>query len=286
MPSLRIPRPFASGLVSAIGALGATGLLLSASPAGAADVPLSGRLDAALTRAVEADQRAARETEALAAEEAEALEVARNTALRNQMLRLEVEKLERFTTELAARIERRREAQRRYDEIALLIDADLVRALDKLEEAVADDLPFATTERTERLAFLRGTLADPDVTVGEKTRRVLEALNVEAAYGTSTETSTETTTLDGRETTLRVVRIGRTALFAETLDRTTVALWDPKVRTFRSTPDAQKAVTALFDELTNRSVRNVVQLPISAEVVRRAHESAQAGTPSNTPQGE
>ncbi len=88
-----------------------------------------------------------------------------------------------------------------------VLDAVLVR----LEELVAADLAFLPRERAERLEMLRETLGDYGLAPGEKLRRFLEALQVEAGYGALVEAWDEAVDLEGARVQGRVLRLGRAA---------------------------------------------------------------------------
>lgn len=67
-----------------------------------------------------------------------------------------------------------------------------------LKSQVADGHPFLTDERQERIHRLETIMADPDVEISEKYRKIMEALLVEAEYGFTIETYQETITIDGQ----------------------------------------------------------------------------------------
>lgn len=88
-----------------------------------------------------------------------------------------------------------------------VLDAVLAR----LEELVAADLAFLPRERAQRLEMLRETLGDYGLDPGEKLRRFLEALQVEAGYGALVEAWDDAIDLDGAQVQGRVLRLGRAA---------------------------------------------------------------------------
>lgn len=98
----------------------------------------------------------------------------------------------------------------------------MLRMLDSLEKFVELDLPFLQRERQERIAGLRRMMADADVGVPEKFRRVLEAYQIEADYGRTLGAERA----EVQEKVVDVLRIGRVALFALTLDGGEALAWD------------------------------------------------------------
>jgi hypothetical protein len=98
----------------------------------------------------------------------------------------------------------------------------MLRMFDGLEKLVAADLPFLQDERKERLDNLKRLMANPETSVAEKYRRVLEAYQIEADYGRSL--GAERTLLGER--TVDVLRVGRTGLYAISLDGEETFYWD------------------------------------------------------------
>ncbi len=94
----------------------------------------------------------------------------------------------------------------------------LEEILDSMQETVDNDLPFLVQERATRISALRQVIHDPELSMGEKLRRVFESLRVEMDYGKSVETTKEEISFDGEEIIVKVLRLGRTALLMLTLD--------------------------------------------------------------------
>ena len=61
----------------------------------------------------------------------------------------------------------------------------MARMVETLEQFIELDVPFLLDERRQRAANLRNLLDQPDVSVAEKYRRVMEAYQVETEYGLS-----------------------------------------------------------------------------------------------------
>lgn len=121
-----------------------------------------------------------------------------------------------------AELERRKLEARKLRES---LEPYLEEVVAKLEAFIPTDLPFLTEERDRRLLFLKNTLNDYHLDLGEKLRRVYEALGVEATYGKMVTSSDETLLLDGAETEVTVFRLGRLAMFYQSLDGERVGFW-------------------------------------------------------------
>ncbi len=122
------------------------------------------------------------------------------------------------------------ELERRLAEsgrLQAVIQDSMVVVLQRLEKAVAADLPFLAEEREARLRSLRGELARPEVNSAEKLRRLLEGLLVEAQYGETVEVTQQRIAIDGQEKFVDMLRLGRLAMFWRTPDGNQIGTWDP-----------------------------------------------------------
>jgi len=102
----------------------------------------------------------------------------------------------------------------------------LLEVISRMEEHVDQDLPFLLEERTSRTSALKAIVNDPEVTMGEKIRRVFEGLRVEMDYGKSVETTKEEINYQDQNILVKVLRLGRTALLMQTLDGEAVGIYD------------------------------------------------------------
>lgn len=102
----------------------------------------------------------------------------------------------------------------------------LNEAVVRMEKHIQTDLPFLRQERADRVANLREVLADPEVTLAEKLRRVFEGLRVEMDYGKSVETSKDEIQYKGQKLMVHVLRLGRTALLMQTLDEKETGIYN------------------------------------------------------------
>ncbi len=126
----------------------------------------------------------------------------------------------------------------------------LEEVLNRMEEHMQSDLPFLTDERSARIKTLRQLIYDPELTMGEKLRRVFEGLRVEMDYGKSVETTKQEIVFEGQKLMVQVLRLGRTALLMQTLDENEVGIyhngaWKPLAGKYKS--EIKKAI-----EITQR----------------------------------
>ncbi|MCG8632419.1 MAG: DUF3450 domain-containing protein [Desulfobacterales bacterium] len=133
----------------------------------------------------------------------------------------------------AENLRREKETARVKAEIGIFLDS----VLERLESAIASDLPFLPGERQGRLADLKKMMVDPRESSAEKFRRVFEALQIEAEYGTTVEVTQETIDLDNTRVLADIFRLGRVSLFSQTIDGKKSAVFDPLEKTWQPLPE-------------------------------------------------
>lgn len=106
----------------------------------------------------------------------------------------------------------------------------MTRMIDGLEQSVNLDVPFLMEERSNRIEELKEIMERSDVSVAEKFRKVMEAYQIENEYGTSSETYTQTLTLDGVTRSYNILRVGRVGLYFQSDDTQITGRWDNEAR--------------------------------------------------------
>lgn len=84
-----------------------------------------------------------------------------------------------------------------------------------LETFIAQDLPFRTAEREARLGRIQEALEDAQVSPAERYRLLLNAYEIEAAYGRSLVAYEEEVEIDGVPQPANVLQIGRVAMIRD-----------------------------------------------------------------------
>jgi FtsZ-binding cell division protein ZapB len=134
---------------------------------------------------------------------------------------------------------------------------------EKLVESVDYRLPFLQEERSERLANLKKTLDDSQIVPGEKFRKVMEALFIEAEYGNTVEVYQEKILLGDENVLVNVLRLGRISLFFETLDQTTTGYFDLDENQWNILPQsANRDILIAMEIASKRRPADVVTLPL------------------------
>jgi ElaB/YqjD/DUF883 family membrane-anchored ribosome-binding protein len=102
----------------------------------------------------------------------------------------------------------------------------LMRSMaDALEKFVVLDVPFHQEERITGVLDLKARLMRPDITVSAKFRLLLEAYQLEQDYGGNIESWRGPLQLGGEELSVEYLRIGRVALYFQTLDGSRSGYW-------------------------------------------------------------
>jgi hypothetical protein len=133
-----------------------------------------------------------------------------------------------------AELERRLREAKRLEES---LQDTLNTILHRLEEHVQRDVPFLHEERSARLDFVRSEVARPDVLGAEKLRRLLEALQIEASYGSTVDVFQQRIAVGADTLFVDVLRIGRISLFWRTPDGKRVGEFDHGTSSWVELPD-------------------------------------------------
>lgn len=84
-----------------------------------------------------------------------------------------------------------------------------------LESFIEQDLPFRMIEREDRLGRIRDALEDAQISPAERYRLLLNAYEIEAAYGRSLVAYDEEVEIDGALQPAQILQIGRVALIRD-----------------------------------------------------------------------
>jgi len=102
----------------------------------------------------------------------------------------------------------------------------MIKMVDTLEDFIRLDQPFLLNERQNRVAELKALMSRSDVATSEKYRRVMEAYQVEMEYGRTIEAYRGALDTSGEKRTVNFFRLGRVALYYQTLDEQETGMWD------------------------------------------------------------
>ena len=106
-----------------------------------------------------------------------------------QRMQARKDRLQKEITAAKERIALKEKQLDDIEQISIQIDPFLQGLVGRLGQLVSGDMPFLMTEREQRISRLTHLMRDPEVMVSEKFRKAMEALLVEAEYGSTIEDS-------------------------------------------------------------------------------------------------
>jgi hypothetical protein len=183
-----------------------------------------------------------------------------------------VDGLKVYNTQLSRQIEGQRlamtELRQSIADVALIerqIVPLMTKMIESLDMFVEADVPFYLQERRERVARLDVLLTNVDITAAERFRKVLEAYEIENAYGRSIDSYTDTLNVDGLDRKVDILRIGRAALYYQTQDGQKSGVWDQNERAWVALPGNQNRHIRKAIRVARKQVApELLSLPISA----------------------
>jgi septal ring factor EnvC (AmiA/AmiB activator) len=195
--------------------------------------------------------------------------IAELEALELKARQLEAQKvaLAQSTSAARTRIDAKERELAEIERMTAQIDPFIVEQLGRLETLVAGGLPFLPAERQQRAKSLTALLTDPDTAMSEKLRKTMEALFVEAEYGDTIEVYQETIAIDGQPVLVDLFRLGRLALFYQTLDRKQCGHYDVAAEAWRPLPaNHNRAIQAAIEIGARRKPVELLSLPLGRMV--------------------
>ncbi len=99
-----------------------------------------------------------------------------------------------------------------------------------LKGFIEADMPFQVEERAGRIARLEDNMTDSSLTVSEKYRQIMEAYKIEAGFGRTIEAYEGTVNINGADTQVDFLRVGRVVLAYQTRDESITGLWNKQTR--------------------------------------------------------
>lgn len=139
----------------------------------------------------------------------------------------------------------------------------MVEMIDGLDKFVKLDVPFLLDERTDRVNTLQALMDEPNVTVAEKFRKVMEAYQIENDYGRTIESYDNVVQTDaGGELEVHFLRIGRVALMYQSQDASVTKRWDNAARAWVDADDYRNEVKKGLDVATQKVAPDLLLLPV------------------------
>ena len=141
----------------------------------------------------------------------------------------------------------------------------MARMVDTLEQFIALDVPFLLDERRQRAANLQNLLDQPDISVDEKYRRIMEAYQVETEYGRTMEAYPGSLQQGGQKKTVDFLRVGRVALIYRSLDGRQMGFWNASSKSWQSLgEDYRRSLAQGFRMASKQVTPDLLKLPVPA----------------------
>lgn len=125
----------------------------------------------------------------------------------------------------------------------------LTKMLSSLEQFIKADLPFKRGERLESIGELKALMLNSEASDSDRFRNIMDIYTVETEYGNTYEAYPATVDIDGAETPVDMLRIGRLALYYQTKDQKNSGMWDTASNSWKA-----------LDSGYNRSVRKAIKV--------------------------
>ncbi|MEW5913328.1 MAG: DUF3450 domain-containing protein [Thermodesulfobacteriota bacterium] len=237
-------------------------LLLAAAGAAWAAGPSAQAVRRQAEQAVDARRQAQGLVDAWAPQRSKLMDQAERLEKELALVRRQRTKAEAYLAGQRAKIA---EMERRLAEIARIragLEPVLDQTYQRLQALVTADLPFLSGERAQRLAELRRTLNDYDAGLAEKARRLLEALAIEARYGSTVSVSQAELPLEGHTRQVNLLRLGRLGLFALEPQGGRAWRYDPSAKKYLPLDGFSRELQQAAEIAQRRRVVSLVELPL------------------------
>ena len=177
----------------------------------------------------------------------------------NMQLEKQISNQEKEMVDLNESIDRVTEVERQITPLML-------RMVDALERFVELDVPFQLDVRREGIERLRELMDRADVAASEKFRNVLEAYQIESAYGRTFEAYEGMIDTGGKEQIVDFLQVGRIALLYQSRDGENSGAWNQTTRSWEALPDSYRSSIAQGLKVANKQAAadRLLPLPIPA----------------------
>ena len=141
----------------------------------------------------------------------------------------------------------------------------MLEMIDALEQFIRLDMPFQLEERNDRVTRLRGNMDKADITVSEKYRQIMDAYLIETDFGRTTETYSANLSIDGADTQVDFLRVGRILLAYQTRDRARSGYWNKQTQAWEPLPDSYRNDISLGLRIARKQAApDLLRLPVPA----------------------
>ncbi|NGX14841.1 DUF3450 domain-containing protein [Wenzhouxiangella sp. XN24] len=147
-----------------------------------------------------------------------------------------------------------------FQEVQQEIIPLMFEMIEDLATFIELDMPFQLQERRNRVEMLREIMEQSDVTVSERYRQIMNAYQIEADFGRTTEA------YDGQLGDRKVdfLRVGRILLAYQTPDREETGFWNKNTGEWEVANDYRNDVVEGLRIARQQAAPNLLRLPVPA----------------------
>lgn len=139
------------------------------------------------------------------------------------------------------------------------------KMLGALEQFVRADLPFHLEERLESISELKSLMLNSEASNSDRFRNIMDIYTVETEYGNTYEAYPGTVTIEGNETPVDMLRVGRLGLYYQTKDQKQSGMYDLASKGFKPLPDgANRNIRKAIKVAAKTIAPELMSIPISA----------------------
>jgi len=155
------------------------------------------------------------------------------------------------------------------EELKLLrkqLEPYLEDVVDRLATFINKDIPFWEDDRQKRLLNLRSALDSYKNELSTKMRLVFEALQLETKWGGEINPIEDITLkLNGIETQVTLVKLGRVHLYYMSIDEKQIGQWNNETKQWQALPDDLiREFKIAFDMALAKKAAAIIELPLGA----------------------
>ncbi|MEO0576762.1 MAG: DUF3450 domain-containing protein [Pseudomonadota bacterium] len=139
-----------------------------------------------------------------------------------------------------------------------------------LRAFIEADMPFNREERIDRVERLEANMTNSDITVSERYRQIMDAYKKEAAFGRNIEAYEGTLPVEGVDTQVNILRVGRIVLAFQTKDEATTGIYNKSSGQWETVgSEYRRAVSDGIAQARKEAPPNLMVLPVpTAEAAR------------------
>lgn len=183
-----------------------------------------------------------------------------------ELLNWKNEKAEQYIKDLQIKVSELKVKKEQMEQISQQLLPLLDLTLQQTQQFIETDFPYAQDIRQKRLNMAKSILSDYDANLLTKTQAVLDLLAHENALGHTTGVRSAGIEIDGKFKEMRLIHIGRVALFALSLEDEAYS-WNPNTASFVRLKDF-RGVNLALQMAEGKHIMDIVELPLQHSSVK------------------